>query len=137
VTLIVEALNLMHPRFAAGGPASFRFELYHQLRHLWDRAVPVQLGLGHILIHTEPDAPEQFFRQLGERGSPDANLGVVAVATLSDADDALIRLARQRRGYPQAVCVVVGRANEVPASGLPEAPGVSTVFFDVEKWRVA
>src|SRR3954447_13999447 len=110
----------MHPRFAAGGPASFRFELYHQLRHLWDRAVPVQLGLGHVLIQADTDL---HFRQLGERGAPDVNLRVVAVATLSDdtLDDALTRLVRFRKqSYPNAVCVIAGRATEIPASGLPE-----------------
>jgi hypothetical protein len=139
VTLIVEALNLMHPRFAAGGPDSFRYELYHQLRHLWDRAVPVQLGLGHVLIQADEDL---HFQQLGERGVADAKLGVVAVANLADTealDAALDRLSRFRKtqGYPNAVCAIAGHLDEIPSSGLPEVPGIVTVLFDVVKWRVA
>ena len=57
-TLVVEALNLTHPRFAAAdAPGSFLREFYHQVRHLWDRAVPVQLGLGHVVVQADPDAP--------------------------------------------------------------------------------
>lgn len=138
LTLIVEALNLLHPRFAAGGLVSFQFELYHQLRHLWDRAIPVQLGLGHVLIHADTDL---HFQQLGERGKPDTNLGVVAVATLADVDtldSVLLRLNRIRKtqGFAHAVCVVVGCLEEIPSSGLPEAPGIVTVSFDVKRWRV-
>jgi len=59
VSLLVEALNLTHPRFAAAGglaytpagadepPAArkarerfFLLELYHEFRRLWDKALP-------------------------------------------------------------------------------------------------
>ena len=75
LSLVVEALNLTHPRFAlangreyspeeaAEPPAarkvrerSFLMEFYHEFRRLWDRAVPVQRGLGHIVIQADPEA---------------------------------------------------------------------------------
>ena len=98
LSLIVEALNLTHPRFAlahgreyATGEAeeppaarkvrerSFLMEFYHEFRRLWDKAVPVQRGLGHVVIQGDPDAgtraPDLLFWQLGERGQPDRRLG--------------------------------------------------------------
>ncbi len=141
---ILDALNLLHPRFAARGASArvLLFELYHQLRHLWDRAVPVQLGLGHVLFRVQSDAPELHFERLGEHGAADAPLGVVALTRLADhagIDAALERLVSMHKtqSYPNIMCVVVGRATDVPASGLPEAPGVTTIFFDVGRWCVA
>jgi hypothetical protein len=145
VTLVVESLNLMHPRFAAGnGRRAFLFEFYHQFRHLWDRAVPGQLGLGHVVVQSEPGmsgSPDFFFWQVGERGEPDRRLGAVLVGMLSDAAEVeanLIILVHLRKafGYPHAVNVVVGRAADIPASGLPQTPGVTVVFFDTDRWQV-
>jgi hypothetical protein len=51
---VIEALNVMHPRFAAADPAH---EFYHQFRRLWDKALPVQMGLGHLVIQSEPNPP--------------------------------------------------------------------------------
>ena len=75
LVLVVEALNLMHPRFAAAhglvypedetaGPVaarksrerSFVMEFYHEFRRMWDQAITVQRGLGHIMIQADPDA---------------------------------------------------------------------------------
>ena len=136
LTLIVEALNLMHPRFAGGAGRSLRYEFYHQFRHLWDKALPVRLGLGHILIRDEPgaaDAPDFLFWQLGEHGQPDRRLAAVSLALLAGAAADLERLREfaAAHGYPKAVGVVAGRA----AEGLPAVPGVAVVVFDVDRWR--
>ncbi len=162
-TLLVEALNLVHPRFAAGnglayspsevdGPAAIRkdrewpflMEFYHQFRRLWDKALPVQLGLGHIVTQADPDSPpgrqpDLIFWQLGERGLPDRRLGVVSLVYLSNPETLaaeLLVLARFRStpGYPNAVCIVVGQSAEIPESGLPQADGVVQVFFDTDRW---
>jgi hypothetical protein len=133
LTLIVEALNLMHPRFAAAGA---RAEFYHQFRHLWDKALPVQLGLGHVMIQDDPAVPhgprpDFLFWQLGEKGQPDRRLGAVSFASAPD----LAALARLRSdpGYPHAVAVIVGRVADIPPEGLPAADGVTVVFFDTDK----
>jgi hypothetical protein len=162
--LLVEALNLTHPRFAlAHGreytateaeepPAarkvrerSFLMEFYHEFRRLWDKAVPVQRGLGHVVIQADPDAgsrtPDLLFWQLGEHGQPDRRLGAVSFAFLSNptavaADQALLARFRDSPGYSRAVSVVIGRRANVPESGLPAADGVTVIFFDIEKWQV-
>jgi hypothetical protein len=162
LTLIVESLNLMHPRFAAangreyppaeiGEPAatrkarerSFLMEFYHEFRRLWDQAFPVELGLGHIIVQGEPEitsrTPDLLFWQLGEHGQPDRRLGALSVAFLSNpvaltADQTLLARFRKTPGYQYALSVVVGRWAEVPASGLPSADGVTVLFFDIDRW---
>jgi hypothetical protein len=159
LTLVVEALNLTHPRFAlangreytpeeaAEPPAarktrerSFLMEFYHEFRRLWDRAVPVQRGLGHIVIQADPEGgsrtPDLLFWQLGEHGAPDKRLAALSIAFRSNpdavaADQALLARWRTAPGYPLAVSVVVGRAGD-----KVEAPeGVIVIEFDIEKWQ--
>jgi hypothetical protein len=164
LTLIVETLNLMHPRFAAANgrdyapteagepPAarkfrerSFVMEFYHEFRRLWDQAFPVELGLGHVIVQGESDitrAPDLLFWQLGEGGQPDRRLGALSLAFLSNpdalaADHALLARFRSAPGYPHAVSVVVGRRTAIEASGLPSTEGVTVVFFDVERWSAS
>ena len=118
VDLVVEALNLMHPRFArANGADSFRLEFYHAFRRLWDKALPVKLGLGHVMLHDEPagDASGLYFWRLGEGGQPDAPLGVVVFS------EAAVE------GYPHVVRVGIGTA---PAP----AEGETAIAFDTERW---
>ena len=157
--LVLEALNLTHPRFAlangreyspeeaAEPPAarkvrerSFLMEFYHEFRRLWDRAVPVQRGLGHIVIQADPEAgsrtPDLLFWQLGEGGAPDRRLAALSIAFRSNpdavtADQALLARWLATLGYPLAVSVVVGGAGE-----KVEAPEEVTVIeFDIEKWQ--
>jgi hypothetical protein len=165
VDLIVESLNLMHPRFAGATGRSLRFEFYHQFRHLWDKALPVQLGLGHVLIQDDPAIPhglqpDFLFWQVGEKGQPDRRLGAVSFVSGSDLASLeplrpdlgvpwfgsvteVAALARLRSDsgyppcpcYPHAVCVIVGRVAEVPTAGLPSAPGLTVVFFDTDRWQ--
>jgi hypothetical protein len=131
--LVVEALNLTHPRFAGSDRASFVREFYHQFRKLWDKALPVRLGLGHVLVRPDPDLsphPDLVFWRLGEGGEPDRRLGAVSVAFGADAGEAVGALtAAAAAGYPQAVLVAVG-------AGRPAAPGVTTLAFDPARWRV-
>jgi hypothetical protein len=160
LSLVVEALNLTNPRFAlANGreyspeeatepPAarkvrerSFLMEFYHEFRRLWDRAVPVQRGLGHIVIQADPEAgsrtPDLLFWQLWEHGSSDKRLAALSIAFRSNpdavaADQALLARWRTTPGYPIAVSVVVGQAGE-----RMDAPdGVTAIEFDIEKWQV-
>lgn len=162
LTFVVEALNLMHPRFAAANgreytadeaatpPAarkvrerSFLLEFYHEVRHLWDRAFPVELGLGHIVIQGEPDlgarSPDLLFRQLGEHGRPERRRGAVSLAFVTNpdalrADQVLLARYRTSPGYQYAVSVVIGSRTAIPPDGLPSEEGVTVVFFDVDRW---
>lgn len=139
LTLIVEALNLMHPRFAAASPAR---EFYHQFRRLWDKALPVRLGLGHLLIRDEPGepVPDSCFLvwQIGEHGQSDRRLGAVSLVPLADPAavslelDRLTRLAG--RGYPKVVCVLIGHAAEMPEGQLPQ-DAVARILLDVDRWN--
>lgn len=164
LALVIDVLNLMHPRFAAAHglaytpteaeePAaarktrerSFVMEFYHEFRRMWDQAEPVRRGLGHILIQADPDAgsrtPDLLFWKLGERGASDERLAAVSFAFLSNpgavsADQALLARFRDKPGYPRAVSIVIGRRADLPAEGAPKVDGVVTIFFDTEKWQV-
>jgi diadenosine tetraphosphatase ApaH/serine/threonine PP2A family protein phosphatase len=164
LALVIDALNLTHPRFAAAGglgytpeeadepPAArkvrergFVMEFYHEFRRMWDQAEPVRRGLGHVLIQADPDAgprtPDLLFWALGERGAPDARLAAVSFAYLTNpaavaADHSLLARFRDRPGYPRAVGVVIGRRADLPPGGLPRVDGVAVIFFDAEKWQV-
>ncbi len=164
LALVADALNLMHPRFAAAHglaytaaeadepPAarkvrerSFVMEFYHEFRRMWDRAEPVRRGLGHVVIQADPDAgprtPDLLFWTLGERGAADARLAAVSFAFATNpaavaADRALLARFRAAPGYPRAVSVVVGRRADAPAEGLPAPDGVAVLVFDAEKWQV-
>ncbi len=161
VSLLVEALNLTHPRFASAGglaytpeeaeePAAARkvrerpfvMEFYHEFRRMWDRAEPVRRGLGHVMIQADPDAgsraPDLLFWTLGERGAIDSRLAAVSFALLTNpgavaADQALLARVRDKPGYPRAVSVVIGR--RAGGADVPQVDGVTTVFFDTESWQ--
>lgn len=127
LTLVIEALNLMHPRFAAAKP---RHEFYHQFRRLWDKALPVQLGLGHILVQDDPEAnagekPDFLIWQLGEHGNADRRLAAVAFLGNTDASQALATLARFKWevGYPYAVAVGLD-------AEPPETEGIARIAYN-------
>lgn len=154
--LVTEALNLLHPRFAGKGdlayppaeadsPAAARkereraavLEFYHQFRRLWDKALPVRLGLGHLMIQTDTlpgRQPDLLVWQLGESGAPDRRLAAVSLVSGTnpaalDAD--LVALERARAaGYAVAVLVVLGAAD----IAVPD--GVSILRFDPDRWQV-
>ena len=121
LSFLVEALNLMHPRFAAANPVH---EFYHQFRRLWDKALPVQLGLGHLVIQPEPNPPpgarpDYLIWQL----EPERRFAALSFGDI----DALLRY--RELGYPHAVCI--GYGEEPPA-----ADGVARIFYDTAR-RVA
>jgi hypothetical protein len=163
LSLVSDALNLMHPRFAAAHglayppeeaaepPAARKvrerpvvMEFYHEFRRMWDRAEPVRLGLGHVMIQAEPDAgartPDLLFWVLGERGAPDARLAAVSFAFATNpsaiaADRALLARFRDVPGYPRAVSVIVGRRADM--GEVPKTDGVTTIVFDTETWQAS
>lgn len=162
LTLVVESLNLMHPRFAAangreyppaeaGEPAaagkvrerSFLMEFYHEFRRLWDQALPVELGLGHLVVQGEPagsdGSPDLLFHQLGEGHQPERKLAALSLAFLSNplaikADQALLSRYQKDRGYRYSVSAIVGRKTAIPDTGLSAKEGITVVFFDIDRW---
>lgn len=160
--LVIEILNLTHPRFASAGgliytpeeaeePGAARkvrerpfvMEFYSEFRRMWDRAEPVRRGLGHLIIQSDNDAgartPDLLFWKLAERGSPDSRAAALSFAFASNpgavtADQTLLARFRDKPGYPRAIGVVAGRAAELTA--VPKVDGVATIFFDTEKWQV-
>lgn len=154
--LVTEALNLLHPRFAGKGelayppadadsPAAARKdreraavrEFYHQFRRLWDKALPVRLGLGHLMVRADALPGRQadlLVWQLGENGAPDRRFAAVSLVSGTnpaalDADLAALGRARAA-GYAVVVLVVFDTANVVS----PE--GVSILRFDTDRWQV-
>jgi hypothetical protein len=164
LAIVIEVLNLMHPRFASAHglayspveaeepPAarkvrerSIVLEFYHEFRRLWDQAVPVQRGLGHVLIQADPNAgsrsPDLLFWKLGERGESDSRLAAISFAFLTNpqaiaADQALLARYRDNPGYPRAISVILGAHTDIPATGLPATDGVVSLFFDTASWQV-
>jgi hypothetical protein len=132
---LVEALNLVHPRFAGvdgSGPpdrAAFAREFYHHLRRLWDKALPVQLGLGHVLIRSDPDGrADLVFWRLGEGGEPDRQLGTATVMALGDRPPVDPLLS------DRAVFVLVGKG---AAPHQPAADGVAVLRYDIDRRAAA
>ena len=75
--LIASALELMNHSFAPpGNAASARLEFYHQFRKLWDRGIPVGMGLGHLLIRT--DGEFLAIERIGEKGIAGEQLALIA-----------------------------------------------------------
>lgn len=77
--LLRDAVGFMHPAFVdATKPTSVLCEFYHQFRKLWDRGIPVGLGLGHLLVKSI-DAHTLGIHRLGEHGKKDEALAAVSV----------------------------------------------------------
>lgn len=113
---LVEALNVMHPRFAAANPVH---EFHHQFRRLWDKALPVQMGLGHLVIQPEPaplprPAPDFLVWQL----EPERRLAAVNF----DHTEPLATYGH----YPIRVCIGYG-------SEPPPAEGIARIHYDTER----
>ena len=77
--LIGTALELMNHTFAPpGDTASANLEFYHQFRKLWDRGIPVGMGLGHILL--KPDGEFLVVERIAEKGIASDSLALIAFA---------------------------------------------------------
>jgi hypothetical protein len=65
-----------------GDVRSVKFEFYAQVRRLWDRGVPVGLGLGHVLFRPTGYGFEVV--RIGEDGKPAGVAGVVGFGDVPD-----------------------------------------------------
>lgn len=75
--LIGTALEVMNGAFLKGAdPEAARLEFYHQFRKLWDRGIPVGLGLGHVLL--KPDGPFLVIERIAEKGIAGEDLAIIS-----------------------------------------------------------
>lgn len=112
--LICDALGLMNPAFAdPAKPRSVVLEFYHQFRKLWDRGIPVGMGLGHLVVRQEPGF-EMSVHRLGEGGRPDEPLAAIAFAFGPPPPPA--------PGFRYTLAVTFGPATP--------PPGVTVIQFD-------
>ena len=75
--LLTTAAKTMNRAFAPDGDvAAARLEFYHQFRKLWDRGIPVGMGLGHLLL--KPDGECLRIERIAENGVPGENLTLIA-----------------------------------------------------------
>ncbi|MFO0804116.1 MAG: hypothetical protein U0791_13460 [Gemmataceae bacterium] len=119
LNFVIEALNVMNPRFAAANPV---LEFYHQFRRLWDKALPVQMGLGHLVIQPEPNPPpgpqpDLLVWQL----EPERRLAAIKFG----ATEPLVNFDI----YPVRVCIGYG-------AEPPEAVDLARIHYDTTR-RVA
>ena len=111
---VIEAPNLMHPRFAAANPVH---EFYHQFRRLWDKRLPVQMGLGHLVFQSDPDVPpgpaaDLLVWQL----EPERRFAAISF----DKPDVPLVISRRL-----PACVCIGYGVEPPA-----VEGVARIYYD-------
>jgi hypothetical protein len=84
--LLTNALGLMNPNFVdASKPASAMCEFYHQFRKLWDRGIPVGMGLGHLLVKSLDESTLGIVR-LGENGKSDETLIAICFDKVRETD---------------------------------------------------
>jgi len=140
--LVCDALGLMSRPFTdPGDRQSYACEFYHQFRKLWDRGIPVGMGLGHILLRGRAGG-EFFAHRLGENGRPAEPLAVIAFVRPSEGSGtesepllpALDRLSSRKVELccPTAIAVMIGSRSGLTA--LPSRPDITFVLFDTERW---
>jgi hypothetical protein len=115
--LVVDALGLMNRSFVDPADVrSLKFEFYAQVRRLWDRGVPVGLGLGHVLLRPTGYGFEVV--RVGEDGKPVGVAGVIGFGTVPDESPG------------ERILIAVGEPAEPPT-------GATVVRFDPARWRAA
>lgn len=83
--LISTALELMNHSFAPPGDvAAARLEFFHQFRKLWDRGIPVGMGLGHLLL--KADGEFLLVERIAEKVQPGQRLATIAFGGSSEGD---------------------------------------------------
>ncbi len=119
--LIADSLTLMNRSFTrVDDLRSYACEFYHQFRKMWDRGIPVGMGLGHITMKPMAASHAFLIERLAEKGQPARMLATVEFLT-----------AKQTPMLPTIACeyeiaIVVGTTDATPSP--------TTIFFDVELW---
>jgi|GEM_PF-5010609 len=123
--LIADSLTLMNRSFTrVDDLRSYACEFYHQFRKMWDRGIPVGMGLGHITMKpmAASDRPAFLIERLAEKGQPARMLATVEFLT-----------AKQTPMLPTIACeyeitIVVATTDMVPSSTA------TTIVFDIDLW---
>lgn len=123
--LIADSLTLMNRSFTrVDDLRSYACEFYHQFRKMWDRGIPVGMGLGHITMKpiAASDLPAFLIERLAEKGQPARMLATVEFLT-----------AKQTPMLPTIACeyeiaIIVGATDTIPS------PSSMTIVFDIELW---
>ena len=139
--LVCDALGLMNRAFT--DPAdrhSYAAEFYHQFRKMWDRGIPVGMGLGHLILTAKADG-ELFAYRHGENGRPHQPVAVIHFWGKTPPDyvgyvtgdlDAHLRHRKQELGCPVAVAVDL---TDPDPQAIPSDEYV-TLRFDPARWTV-
>jgi len=115
--LVVDALGFMNRSFVDFADArSLKFEFFAQIRRLWDRGVPVGLGLGHVLFRPTGYGFEVV--RIGEDGKPAGIAGVIGFGMVPEDSPG------------ERILIAVGEPAETP-------PRATVVRFDPVRWRAA
>ena len=123
--LIADSLTLMNRSFTrVDDLRSYACEFYHQFRKMWDRGIPVGMGLGHITMKpmAASDRPAFLIERLAEKGQPARLLATVEFLT-SKQDPMLPTIACEYE-----ISIVVGTTDTTLS------PTSATIFFDTELW---
>ena len=121
--LIADSLTLMNRSFTrVDDLRSYACEFYHQFRKMWDRGIPVGMGLGHITMKPleASDRPAFLIERLAEKGQPARMLATVEFLS-----------AKQTPMLPTIACeyeiaIIVGTTDTTPSP--------TTIFFDTDQW---
>ena len=123
--LIADSLTLMNRSFTrVDDLRSYACEFYHQFRKMWDRGIPVGMGLGHITMKpiAASDLPAFLIERLSEKGQPSRMLATVEFLT-----------AKQTPMLPTIACeyeiaIIVGATDTIPLSSS------ITIVFNIDLW---
>lgn len=115
--LVTDALGFMNRSFSdTADVQGVKFEFYAQVRRLWDRGVPVGLGLGHVLFR--PTGYGFDVVRIGDDGRPAGTAGVIGFGAVPNNGDG------------ERILVTF----DISTDG---GPGVTVVTFDPVRWRAA
>jgi hypothetical protein len=122
--LVHHTLDLMNGAFLRrGDPYTYAHEFYHQFRKLWDRGIPVGMGLGHLLIFGETEASLVVVRR-PDGGGPDEPIAAIEFG--SRAAVARLAFVKQTVGYRYALAILV-RTDEKTAPLADDSSGVIVI----------
>ncbi|HEY2787376.1 MAG TPA: hypothetical protein VGJ05_20640 [Fimbriiglobus sp.] len=93
---------------------SLKFEFYAQVRRLWDRGVPVGLGLGHVLFR--PTGYGFAVERVGDDGKPAGMAGVIGFDVVPEESTG------------ERILIVTGESANTD-------PGVTLVTFNPRSWK--
>jgi hypothetical protein len=140
--LICDALGLMNRAFVdLQEPASVEREFYHQFRKLWDRGIPVGMGLGHLVVRGGPLGLDVV--RLGENGKADESLTTIGFAPARSSSHVaafparVLAEAKERTSYPFPLILIFFGTTLDLASEPGSPTGLAVIRFDTKRWTAS